>query len=205
MQYVEEQLRELPEPPPDDAPAPTPTPAPPAPTDEFSSPVEPTTDPLSQRWRRLHAHFDDFVQCYFSHRADELYFPEEESVAPAVPQLGASGDVEDDQRAPERPPPRDTTRSADPHRGLDAFREELVSFTRFRALRPLATLSYSSDAINYSTIVSTIEFDKDAEFFAIAGVTKRIKVYEYAAVTREGHEGGAYPCGEMQCGHKVGH
>lgn len=61
-------------------------------------------------------------------------------------------------------------------RGLELFREDLVAFTRYRTLRPLATLSYCSDAINYSTIVSTIEFDKDEEFFAIAGVTKRIKV-----------------------------
>ncbi|VVC97126.1 unnamed protein product [Leptidea sinapis] len=60
--------------------------------------------------------------------------------------------------------------------GLEAFREDLAAFTRYRAFRPLATLSYCSDAINYSTIVSTIEFDKDDEFFAIAGVTKRIKV-----------------------------
>lgn len=60
--------------------------------------------------------------------------------------------------------------------GLEAFREDLVAFTRYRALRPLASLAYCSDAINYSTIVSTIEFDKDHEFFAIAGVTKRIKV-----------------------------
>lgn len=68
------------------------------------------------------------------------------------------------------------TRAALRPRGLDAFREDLLAFTRYRALRPLATLSYCSDAINYSTIVSTIEFDKDEEFFAIAGVTKRIKV-----------------------------
>ncbi|XP_047993539.1 E3 ubiquitin-protein ligase COP1-like [Leguminivora glycinivorella] len=71
-----------------------------------------------------------------------------------------------------------------------------------RALRPLATLSYSSDAINYSTIVSTIEFDKDEEFFAIAGVTKRIKVFEYEAVVRDAVDV-HYPCAEMQCAHKI--
>lgn len=153
-------------------------------------------DTVTHRWRRLHAHFDDFVQCYFAHRSDELYFTPDSptGVAPPV--------VLDD---PE--PPVDTCKSATPA-GLDAFREDLAAFTRYKALRPLATLSYSSDAINYSTIVSTIEFDKDDEFFAIAGVTKRIKVFEYAAVVSGGSVGlGAeeahYPCAEMQCGHKV--
>lgn len=95
-----------------------------------------------------------------------------------------------------------STRSASRGRGLDAFREDLLAFTRYRALRPLATLSYCSDAINYSTIVSTIEFDKDEEFFAIAGVTKRIKVFEYESVVRDCVDV-HYPCAEMQCSHKI--
>ena len=33
-------------------------------------------------------------------------------------------------------------------------------------------------------IVSSIEFDKDQEFFAIAGVTKRIKIYDYNNVLK---------------------
>ncbi|XP_050676414.1 E3 ubiquitin-protein ligase COP1-like [Leptidea sinapis] len=86
--------------------------------------------------------------------------------------------------------------------GLQAFREDLAAFTRYRAFRPLATLSYCSDAINYSTIVSTIEFDKDDEFFAIAGVTKRIKVFEYESVVRDAVDV-HYPCAEMQCSHKI--
>lgn len=46
-------------------------------------------------------------------------------------------------------------------------------------------MNYSNDIYNNSTIVSSIEFDKDDEFFAIAGVTKRIKVYDYDVVTRD--------------------
>ncbi|KAI8426694.1 LOW QUALITY PROTEIN: hypothetical protein MSG28_014400, partial [Choristoneura fumiferana] len=88
--------------------------------------------------------------------------------------------------APPGPPPGGGAGGAG---GLDAFREDLVSFTRYRALRPLATLSYSSDAINYSTIVSTI-------------VTKRIKVFEYEAVVRDAVDV-HYPCAEMQCAHKI--
>ncbi|XP_053623122.1 E3 ubiquitin-protein ligase COP1-like isoform X2 [Plodia interpunctella] len=201
------------------------------------------TDALASRWRRLTQHFDDFVQCYFAHRADELYFPGAESPAapasppgaraPAAPAPAPAGVCDDhvpqapalaphapgDQTAPDThigstsnmsmgPALEDTSRAASAAggggglRGLDAFREDLVAFTRYRALRPLATLSYCSDAINYSTIVSTIEFDKDEEFFAIAGVTKRIKVFEFEAVVRDAVDV-HYPCAEMQCSHKI--
>lgn len=193
---------------------------------------------LAARWRRLHAHFDDFVQCYFAHRADELYFPGSGGATPAPPTLppgdapcattspadtpmsedhvpqappAAGSSAGGDQRAPDDAPDSsanmDTCNTRTPAgvcsgRGLDAFREDLVAFTRYRALRPLATLSYCSDAINYSTIVSTIEFDKDEEFFAIAGVTKRIKVFEFESVVRDAVDV-HYPCAEMQCSHKI--
>lgn len=186
------------------------------------------------------------LQCYFAHRADELYFPGSSALTPAspafpgdcstappappaasppapsaldadhVPQAPMERAPGGDQRAPDAPVPEPEpapplppepdadadSRAALRPRGLDAFREDLVAFTRYRALRPLATLSYCSDAINYSTIVSTIEFDKDEEFFAIAGVTKRIKVFEYEAVVRDCVDV-HYPCAEMQCSHKI--
>ncbi|KAG6464318.1 E3 ubiquitin-protein ligase COP1 [Manduca sexta] len=210
---------------------------------------------LAARWRRLTAHFDDFVQCYFAHRADELYFPASGAATPAPPSHTAEGITPGlaapvtttpapnpvhpttggstpvgseadhvpqgpsesraqsaaggDQRAPEQCADASDAvddgrlRSAHRHsRGLDAFRDDLVAFTAYRALRPLATLSYCSDAINYSTIVSTIEFDKDEEFFAIAGVTKRIKVFELEGVVRDAVDV-HYPCAEMQCSHKI--
>lgn len=117
--------------------------------------VDPTLASLSMRKKRMHAHFDDFVQCYLNIRANELLFSKEEvteSVAPS---------------------------------GLDLFRENLVKFSRYSTLRPLATLNYSPDIFNNSTIVSSIEFDKDNELFAIAGVTKRIKVFDYSCVLRD--------------------
>ncbi|KPJ02217.1 E3 ubiquitin-protein ligase RFWD2 [Papilio xuthus] len=240
-------------------------------------------DAVAARWRRLTTHFDDFVQCYLAHRADELYFPGSSSATPtpglglvppappaapsgpapthaptsaptsapssaanegdAVPQqmsfesraASAAGQrrVETgclrervvcgrcgrgrgggDQRAPEGGEAVTAASGAgsgvggagagavEPCGGLEAFRADLAAFTRYRALRPLATLAYCSDAINYSTIVSTIEFDKDNEFFAIAGVTKRIKVFEFESVVRDAVDV-HYPCAEMQCAHKV--
>lgn len=110
------------------------------------------------RRRRMHAHFDDFVESYFSVRSHELHLSSDSPTA--------------------------STR-AHSRQGLDVFRENLVKFSRYNSLRPLATMHYSSDLQSSSTIVSTIVFDKDNEFFAIGGVTKRIKVFDYMAVVRD--------------------
>lgn len=59
---------------------------------------------------------------------------------------------------------------------------------RYNSVRPLATLAYTTDMFNNSSIVSSIEFDKNQEFFAIAGVTKRIKIYDYNVVLKVGIE-----------------
>lgn len=69
--------------------------------------------------------------------------------------------------------------------GLKEFTENLSKFTRYSSMRPLATLNYATDLLNGTSIVSSIEFDKDNEFFAIAGVTKKIKVFEYGTVIQD--------------------
>lgn len=129
------------------------------------------------RRRRMHAYFEDFVDCYFSSRSKDLIFGKE-SVS-------------------------DKTKSAsEPNPGLDQFRESLIKFSAYNSLRVLTSLNYSNDLFNNSTIVSSIEFDKDNEFFAIAGVTKRIKVFDYGAVMKDVvniH----YPCLEMTSRSKI--
>ncbi|PSN44774.1 E3 ubiquitin-protein ligase RFWD2 [Blattella germanica] len=132
---------------------------------------------LTMRRKRMHAHFDDFVQCYFTSRAKELMFGSSDKTPSMDSSIGVGT-------------------------GLDVFRENLVKFSRYNTLRPLATLNYSSDIFNNSTIVSSIEFDKDNEFFAIAGVTKRIKVFDYGAVIRDTVDI-HYPCVEMISSSKI--
>ena len=68
---------------------------------------------------------------------------------------------------------------------LDHFADTLNKFTSYNSLRPLATLNYTSDPFTGSSIVSSIEFDKDSEFFAIAGVTKKIKLFEFSSVVKD--------------------
>ena len=49
---------------------------------------------------------------------------------------------------------------------------------------------------------NSIEFDRDSEFFAIAGVTKKIKIYEYSIV-RDAVVDLHYPITEMICESKI--
>ena len=51
--------------------------------------------------------------------------------------------------------------------------------------------------------MSSIEFDKDAEFFAIAGVTKRIKIFDYYACIRDAVVDIKHPVNEMVCSSKI--
>lgn len=86
--------------------------------------------------------------------------------------------------------------------GLEEFTESLSKFTRFSSFRPLATLSYATDIYNSSSIVSSIEFDRDCDFFAIAGVTKKIKVFEYETIIKDAVDI-HYPINEMVCNSKI--
>ena len=66
--------------------------------------------------------------------------------------------------------------SEDKHSTTSSFRENLDAITRFSSFRELATLYYGDGPMTSSSIVSSIEFDKDGEFFAVGGVTRKIKV-----------------------------
>ncbi|XP_060523711.1 E3 ubiquitin-protein ligase COP1-like isoform X1 [Cylas formicarius] len=131
---------------------------------------------LAMRRRRMHAYFEDFVDCYFSCRSKDMIF----------------GKDCDDK----------TKSSGESGPGLDRFRESLIKFSTYNSLRVLTTLNYSTDLFNNSTIVSSIEFDKDNEFFAIAGVTRKIKVFDYGAVVRD-IVNIHYPCIEMVSRSKI--
>ncbi|XP_075918935.1 E3 ubiquitin-protein ligase COP1-like [Petromyzon marinus] len=85
---------------------------------------------------------------------------------------------------------------------LEEFQDCLAKFTRYSSVRPLATLSYTSDIYNGSSIVSSIDFDRDCDYFAVAGVTKKIKVFEYGTLIRDAVDI-HYPVIEMTCDSKI--
>jgi E3 ubiquitin-protein ligase RFWD2 len=69
---------------------------------------------------------------------------------------------------------------------ISQFSRDLYNFSRFSKLKTTAVLHYADNFFNYaSSIVSSIEFDKDDEYFAIAGVTKKIRIFEFKEVVRD--------------------
>ncbi|XP_044005303.1 E3 ubiquitin-protein ligase COP1-like [Aphidius gifuensis] len=153
---------------------------------------------LAIRRKRMYSHFDEFVKCYFDARAKDILLGQA-STASSSSTVASTTATAANQKTK-----IDTVHGGvgGINSGLDIFRENLVKFSRYNSLRPLATLNYSSDIFNNSTIVSSIEFDKDNEFFAIAGVTKRIKVFDYGSVIRDSVDI-HYPCIEMISSSKI--
>jgi len=87
---------------------------------------------------------------------------------------------------------------------LTDFSEKLKKFTQFSTVRSVATLSYAGDNLNnQSSIVSSIDFDKDCDHFAVAGVTKKIKVYDYESVINNMVDGANCPIIQMACTSKI--
>ncbi|CAK9181694.1 unnamed protein product [Ilex paraguariensis] len=70
------------------------------------------------------------------------------------------------------------------HAGLEDFQSVLSTFTRYSRLRVIAELRHG-DLFHSANIVSSIEFDRDDELFATAGVSRRIKVFEFSSVVNE--------------------
>ncbi|KAG8059305.1 hypothetical protein GUJ93_ZPchr0002g24846 [Zizania palustris] len=70
------------------------------------------------------------------------------------------------------------------HAGLEDFQSVLTTFTQYSRLRVIAELRHG-DLFHSANIVSSIEFDRDDELFATAGVSKRIKVFEFSTVVNE--------------------
>ncbi|KAG0619816.1 hypothetical protein M758_4G167500 [Ceratodon purpureus] len=69
--------------------------------------------------------------------------------------------------------------------GLDDFQSMLTAYTRYSCLRVVAELRHDDMFQISSNIVSSIEFDRDDELFATAGVSRRIKFFDFATVMND--------------------
>lgn len=146
-----------------------------SPTEEgFNVPLfsqaNPQTSTIDAKRKRMHLHFKELVERYFSMR---------------VPGFSDSGVEEGEGN------------------GLEQFGECISKFTQYSSMRPLATINYNCDMFHQSSnIASSIEFDKDSEFFAVAGLTRKIRIFDYGTVIRDTVDL-HYPCSEMICPSKI--
>ncbi|XP_043689265.1 E3 ubiquitin-protein ligase COP1-like [Telopea speciosissima] len=113
------------------------------------------------RKRRVHAQFNDLQDCYLQKRRfwGSQSHKQEERNTHATSREGY-------------------------HAGLEDFQSVLTTFTRYSRLRVIAELRHG-DLFHSANIVSSIEFDRDDELFATAGVSRRIKVFEFSSVVNE--------------------
>ncbi|KAL8171114.1 hypothetical protein V2J09_022918 [Rumex salicifolius] len=70
------------------------------------------------------------------------------------------------------------------HEDLKDFQSVLTTFTRYSQLMVIAELR-QGDLFHSTNVISSIEFDRDDEFFATAGVLRRIKIFEFSSVVKE--------------------
>uniref|UniRef100_A0A383VI30 Response regulatory domain-containing protein n=1 Tax=Tetradesmus obliquus TaxID=3088 RepID=A0A383VI30_TETOB len=74
---------------------------------------------------------------------------------------------------------------------LQSFGEDLWAFSRYSGMAVRGTVRAAADVLGGgSAMVSTAAFDRDDEYLATAGVSKRIRIFEYAAITSSACGGG---------------
>ncbi|XAR68141.1 hypothetical protein NMG60_11003168 [Bertholletia excelsa] len=125
------------------------------------------SEPMSQsslavaRKKRVHAQFNDLQECYLQKRRQftNRMQRQEERDNNVIHREGYTA-------------------------GLTEFQSILSTFTRYSRLRVIAELR-NGDLFHAANIVSSIEFDCDDELFATAGVSRRIKVFDFASVVNE--------------------
>lgn len=78
---------------------------------------------------------------------------------------------------------------------INSFLEGLCKYLSFSKLEVKADLK-QGDLLNSSNLVCSLSFDRDGEFFATAGVNKKIKVFEYNSILNEDRDI-HYPVVEM--------
>ncbi|XP_059276946.1 E3 ubiquitin-protein ligase COP1-like isoform X1 [Lycium ferocissimum] len=113
------------------------------------------------RKKRVNAQFNDLQECYLQKRR----------------QLANKSRVKEEKDA-------DVVQREGYSAGLADFQSVLSTFTRYSRLRVIAELRHG-DLFHSANIVSSIEFDRDDELFATAGVSRRIKVFDFSSVVNE--------------------
>ncbi|KAL8461499.1 hypothetical protein ACS0TY_032829 [Phlomoides rotata] len=130
------------------------------------------------RKKRVHAQFNDLQDCYLQ---KQRYWARQ---APEQQERDSHGLNREGYSA-----------------GLEDFQSVLSTFTRYSRMRVVAELRHG-DLFHSANIVSSIEFDRDDELFATAGVSRRIKIFEFSSVVNEPTDGQC-PVAEMSTRSKL--
>ncbi|PWA73336.1 protein SPA1-RELATED 3 [Artemisia annua] len=86
-------------------------------------------------------------------------------------------------------------------RWINSFMDGICKYLTYSKLKVKADLN-QVDLLSSSNLVCSLSFDRDGEFFATAGVNKKIKVFEYDSILNGNHDI-HYPVVEMGSGSKL--
>ncbi|XP_057725717.1 E3 ubiquitin-protein ligase COP1 [Arachis stenosperma] len=130
------------------------------------------------RKKRVHTQFNDLQECYLRKRRHSVDKPhgQQELDTNLISREGYTA-------------------------GLEDFQSVLTTFTRYSRLRVIAELRHG-DLFHSANIVSSIEFDRDDDLFATAGVSRSIKVFDFSGVVNEPADS-HYPVVEMSTRSKL--
>eukprot|EP00249_Psilotum_nudum_P014702 c24957_g1_i1 orf=1906-3333(-) len=123
---------------------------------------------MTTRKRRVLAQFNDLQECYLQKRRHIASVPYAKQVDSHI-KFDGDVNVEGKEGC---------------HAGLEEFQTVLSACTRYSRVRVISEFRHG-DLFQSSNIVSSIEFDRDDEMFATAGVSRRIKIFEFATVVNE--------------------
>ncbi|KAK9823349.1 hypothetical protein WJX72_002097 [[Myrmecia] bisecta] len=145
-----------------------------------SIPNEQLGDMIRAKKRRLASQFDDLQQCYLRLRKSDASAADTGNAS--APAALAAATAANGGSAAAKGTADGTAAAA----GLAEFSRMLSVFTHCGKLKVIAQLPRASTRQS-SSILSSIEFDRDSQVFATAGVSKRISIFEYAAVMNNPH------------------
>jgi E3 ubiquitin-protein ligase RFWD2 len=121
----------------------------------FTTSSSPTTIISNKKRTKVHCHFDELSQSYIQSYNRDLTLKEFNI--------------------------KDCTKNSSII--LDKIRETVNKITNCNEMKCIASVNYNtSDTYSLSNIVSAVDFDCSYEHFALAGVTKRIKIYDFGNI-----------------------
>ncbi|KAI7890999.1 WD40-repeat-containing domain protein [Mucor mucedo] len=86
---------------------------------------------------------------------------------------------------------------------MDVFSTTMYDLTKFSYFDEVDSLNYTESSAT-SSIVSSIEFDRDQEFFAMGGVTRQIKIYDYNLIGQKCYSNTLHcPVRSINCLNKI--
>lgn len=158
--------------------------------DSQSPPILPESPTTTMKSQRVSAALPAFEAVYFRARSLAVASgsPTRDPPATISPAV-ASGDLQ--HQPQDHATPKCDKSSAAVHLPgyLTSFGCDLDAYSRFGNFSVVANLKYG-DGLAAPDMICSTSFDRDDQFFATAGASKHVKVYEYASLLEEASSGG---------------